>query len=203
MSEFKHLLITKDGEAPKRFVEAFPKAKVLAISEGEAQQADFLWFKLQPMEEIQPQVDWLTKNYPNQHFIVLTSIPNLSEAIYCLKAGARAYANVHAGPQTLNQIADVVRDGGVWVGEDLMQYLVASLSKNKQQEVVKHDEAWRSKLSQREVEVVDAIARGASNKLVARELDITERTVKAHVTAIFEKLGVKDRLKLVLMVTGQ
>jgi two-component system, NarL family, nitrate/nitrite response regulator NarL len=203
MSELKHLLITKDGQAPSRFIDTFPKATILALADDATPKAEFVWFKLQPLEEIQPQIEWLIKHYPNQRFIVLTTIPNLAEAIYCLKAGARAYANVHAGPQTLVQIADVVRDGGVWVGEDLMQYLVASLSKAKQSEVTKHDQAWRTKLSQREVEVVDAIARGASNKLVARELDITERTVKAHVTAIFEKLGVKDRLKLVLMVTGQ
>jgi DNA-binding NarL/FixJ family response regulator len=43
--------------------------------------------------------------------------------------------------------------------------------------------------------------KGLSNKLVARELNIGERTVKAHLTSIFEKLGVKDRLKLVLLAT--
>ena len=203
MSEVNHLLITKDGNVPSRFVQAFPDVKTMVVSDGTPSQANFIWFKLQAMEEVQPQIDWLKTHYAGQHFVVLTSIPNLGEAIYCLQAGARAYANVHAGPETLKQIAEVVRDGGVWVGEDLMQYLIASLNKNKPLDRQSTNGDWRSKLSHREIEVVEAIARGASNKVVARELDITERTVKAHVTAIFEKLGVKDRLKLVLMVTGQ
>lgn len=196
----KHILISQHGDTPSRFLEAFPKAKTITLEGAAPSDVEFVWFKLQPMVEIQPQIEQLKKHYPDQRFIVLTSIPNIGEAVYCLQAGARAYCNLHAGPVTLKQIADVVRDGGVWVGEDLMQLLVAALGKNKPAAI---DNGWREKLSQREVEVVEAIAGGASNKVVARLLGITERTVKAHVTAIFEKLGVKDRLKLVLMVTGQ
>jgi DNA-binding NarL/FixJ family response regulator len=58
-------------------------------------------------------------------------------------------------------------------------------------------------LTQRELEVARKIADGASNKEVARDLDITERTVKAHAGAIFEKLGARDRLHLSLIVHGR
>jgi DNA-binding NarL/FixJ family response regulator len=51
-------------------------------------------------------------------------------------------------------------------------------------------------LTQRELEVARLIADGASNKEVGRALDISERTVKAHAGAIFEKLGARDRLHL-------
>jgi len=52
------------------------------------------------------------------------------------------------------------------------------------------------KLSEREIEVAKLIAMGDSNKVIARKLNITERTVKSHVSTIFTKLDVKDRLKL-------
>ena len=55
-----------------------------------------------------------------------------------------------------------------------------------------------AKLSPRERDVALQVAGGASNKVVARHLDITERTVKAHLTSIFEKLDVRDRLQLVI-----
>jgi len=58
------------------------------------------------------------------------------------------------------------------------------------------------KLSQRERQVAEAVARGSTNKEIARVMAITERTVKAHLTASFEKLGVRDRMQLSLLVNG-
>lgn len=56
-------------------------------------------------------------------------------------------------------------------------------------------------LTKRELEIAKLIAKGSSNKTVAKALDITERTVKAHLTSIFEKLKVKDRLQLVVFMS--
>ena len=58
-------------------------------------------------------------------------------------------------------------------------------------------------LTSREIEVLQLIAEGESNKQIARQLLITERTVKAHVTGIFRKLGVGDRLSLALRVSAR
>ena len=57
-------------------------------------------------------------------------------------------------------------------------------------------------LTAREQQVARAVAGGASNKEVARTLNITERTIKAHVSAIFLKLGARDRLHLSLIMNG-
>ena len=98
----------------------------------------------------------------------------------------------------------VIDDQGIWLGEDLMQVLVGKIAgqaKAKTKSKAKKD--WQKKLSTREVDVVNAVVKGLPNKLIARELDITERTVKAHLTAVFEKLEVSDRIKLVLLVTGK
>ncbi|MDP3828327.1 MAG: helix-turn-helix transcriptional regulator, partial [Polaromonas sp.] len=62
---------------------------------------------------------------------------------------------------------------------------------------------WSKDLTDREKEVAATLAAGASNKEIARALGITERTVKAHVGAILEKLHVRDRLQLSLIVNGQ
>ncbi|MCH8282968.1 MAG: helix-turn-helix transcriptional regulator, partial [Chloroflexi bacterium] len=58
-------------------------------------------------------------------------------------------------------------------------------------------------LTERERAVALAVAEGRSNKEVARLLDITERTVKAHLGAAFRKLGVRDRMQLVLKLSRQ
>lgn len=198
-----HLLISANNKATPSFTEALPKAKVIAFGEVIQTKADIIWLRLDPLESTKPQVDWLIKHYPGHQFVVMTNIPLADEAVACISVGVRAYVNVNAGPETLKQVASVVSEGGVWLGEDLMQYLVLSLVKAQPLHSENHERAWKEKLSQREIEVVYAVAQGASNKVVARKLDISERTVKAHMTAIFEKLGVADRLKLVLLVNGQ
>jgi DNA-binding NarL/FixJ family response regulator len=60
-----------------------------------------------------------------------------------------------------------------------------------------------SLLTSREKAVAELVAAGKSNKEVARDLDITERTVKAHLGSAFEKLQVRDRLQLVLMFSNK
>lgn len=57
-------------------------------------------------------------------------------------------------------------------------------------------------LSQRERQVAEAASRGSTNKEIARTMGITERTVKAHLSAVFEKLDVRDRMQLSLLVNG-
>ena len=64
-------------------------------------------------------------------------------------------------------------------------------------------EDWSAKLTRREQTVASAIASGASNKEIARRLKITERTVKAHVSAVLDKLQVRDRLQISLRINGQ
>ncbi len=58
------------------------------------------------------------------------------------------------------------------------------------------------KLTEREREVAKRAAQGAANKIIARELGISERTVKAHLSAAFDKLQVPDRVQLALRVNG-
>jgi DNA-binding NarL/FixJ family response regulator len=64
------------------------------------------------------------------------------------------------------------------------------------------EQAWRAPLTPREQETAVLLAKGASNKEIARQLEITERTVKAHVGAMLEKLGARDRLQLSLIING-
>ena len=57
-----------------------------------------------------------------------------------------------------------------------------------------------TQLTARELSVAEMVASGSNNREIASDLEITERTVKAHLTAIFEKLGVRDRVQLAIKV---
>lgn len=132
-------------------------------------------------------------------FVILSDTPSEAEALAALSAGASGFCNGHAAPQVLQQVAKAVENGGVWVGQGLMQRLLVATARLLPEAKAN---SWRAALTAREQETALLIAKGASNKEIARLLDITERTVKAHVSAMLDKLGARDRLQLSLIVNG-
>jgi DNA-binding NarL/FixJ family response regulator len=92
-----------------------------------------------------------------------------------------------------------VTQGGLWIGETLMDRLLA-VQHLIQVPAAAVQADWRLKLTAREAQVAELAAAGTRYKEIARELLITERTVKAHMGAILEKLALRDRLQLALLI---
>lgn len=138
--------------------------------------------------------------------IVMTPVFEEDEEIALLKAGAKGCCRRGIDPASLQQVLTVTYGGGVWVTRSLLPRLVTELRRyaDAQRPAAEKPVATDklSALTPREQEIVRLIVGGATNKQVASELDISERTVKGHLSNVFQKLGVSDRLKLVLHVTG-
>lgn len=135
---------------------------------------------------------------PQCPVVVLSNVPGDDEGLAVLEAGAAGYTSSLAIPELLRQVAAVVENGGLWVGAKLLQRLITAMASQSMRLNSNH----LDKLSSREREVALAVAGGASNKEIARQLEISERTVKAHLSATFERLGVRDRLQLSLLING-
>ena len=137
--------------------------------------------------------------------IVMTPVFEEDEEIALLKAGAKGCCRRGIDPESLQQVLSVTYDGGVWVTRSLLPRLVTELRRYADAQhrpgMEKPLPDKLSELTRREKEIVRLIVGGASNKQVATALDISERTVKGHLSNVFQKLGVSDRLKLVLFVT--
>ena len=118
-----------------------------------------------------------------------------------LAAGAKGYVHGYLQPEALDTALKVVANGGVWMGASLLARLLRQLDKGVSTAPAVAPE-WAARLTPREKEVAERAARGMANQSIADELGITERTVRAHISAVFEKLGVPDRLKLALLVHG-
>lgn len=130
--------------------------------------------------------------------IITSSAPNDEEGLRFLELGASGYCHAYASPATLLQVLEVVASGEQWVGRSLLKRLLHGINAAHKPLA----ETWASRLSEREAEVARLAAAGDSNLSIAGALNITERTVKAHLSACFEKLGVNDRLQLALKVHG-
>ncbi len=142
--------------------------------------------------------------------IVLTEVFQEDEEIALLKAGAKGCCRRGIDPESLERVINVTQSGGVWVTRSLLPRLVTELRRyaGAQQVPVKPAAAKPAvdklaSLSIREREIARLIVDGATNKEVAAALRISERTVKGHLSNVFQKLGVTDRLKLMLLVRGQ
>ncbi|MBT3045713.1 MAG: response regulator transcription factor [gamma proteobacterium symbiont of Ctena orbiculata] len=97
--------------------------------------------------------------------------------------------------------------GEVWVGRSLLFKLMNRLSSMASPQAEERGMQGGSadslaKLTEREREIAQHVGAGDSNKVIARKLDITERTVKAHLSSIFRKTNTKDRLQLGLLINA-
>jgi DNA-binding NarL/FixJ family response regulator len=139
----------------------------------------------------------------SDHFRVIaaSSNPNDNDAMLALDAGCVAYCHAFSDTATLKQVRDVVEAGQVWIGKNLMQRLLHGVSRLLPKTATP-DAAWREGLTAREIEVAILAANGASNQSIAVQCKISERTVKAHLSAVFVKLNITDRLQLALRVHG-
>lgn len=187
----------------ERWAEAFPKAVGVRFAGPVPKPAPtMLWVRLQQDRPVAQQLAAVRKTFGNLPCIVLGDRPGDDQALQCFAAAAKGYCNTHSAPAFLRQVADVVAQGGLWIGETLMTRLVEATTRLAPPAPAEPAESWATQLTPREQEVARAIAAGASNKEIARSLGITERTIKLHVGAVLEKLGVRDRLQVALIVSG-
>ena len=133
--------------------------------------------------------------------VAASSNPNDNEAMQAMDAGCVAYCHAFSDGSTLKQVKDVVEAGQVWIGKSLMQRLLHGVNRLVPKPVIP-DSAWREGLTLREIEIAILAANGASNQAIATQCAISERTVKAHLSAVFGKLIITDRLQLALRVHG-
>lgn len=124
------------------------------------------------------------KNDPAPQVVILTSFSERDEVLSALDAGAIGYLLKDAEPDELIRGIRAAAQGESPLAPKAARTLIGSRSGGPSHQ-----------LSDREREVLKLVTRGLSNKLVARELGISEKTVKAHLTAIFQRIGVTDRVQ--------
>ena len=134
--------------------------------------------------------------------LVLDVMPNDEDGVVLLKAGVRGYANESLSGSLMQNAIQSIRAGDIWVSRRIMQTLVDELLIGESIGGRMLDPRL-DKLSHREREIAELVAEGNTNKEVAIRLNITERTVKAHMTNCFQKTGTKDRLGLSLLIRGE
>ncbi len=128
--------------------------------------------------------------------LVTSNEPSDAEGLLLFQNGAKGYINTYSTVERIEQALETIQSGNVWLGQSIMQMMIQSL----QVPAKANNESWKSRLTERECQTVELVLESKNNKQIAQQLDITERTVKAHLHNVFEKLEVKDRLGLALKI---
>jgi len=130
--------------------------------------------------------------------IVLETNPEVITGKMLILHNIKAYGNIKLLNKHYIQIIKTVANNKVWT----YPQLTASLIENSKKPIINNEVKTliNKKLSEKEKEVLYLILDGLTNSAIATKLEITIRTVKAHVSSIFNKLHVNDRVSLVLLL---
>ncbi|HET9462187.1 MAG TPA: response regulator transcription factor [Gaiellaceae bacterium] len=130
----------------------------------------------------------ITAQAPETQVVVLTSFSDRERILRALDAGAVGYVLKDAEPDELAGAIRAAARGESPLDPRAARALLAA----------RRDSGPADQLSQRELEVLTMVAEGLPNKLIARRLEISEKTVKAHLTSIFRTIGATDRTQAAL-----
>ncbi|MGE5469917.1 MAG: LuxR C-terminal-related transcriptional regulator [Bacteroidota bacterium] len=202
----QHWIIDAECNPVPSWQQAMPQAALLRRDRFgglPAGQEGVVWCRLRSGENVEAVLGAIIGHTGGNPLVLLCDEPDEALVMQALEAGAAGCCNTHAAPEVLKQVALVVSNGGLWIGQSLLRQLVGSTSRilGERSSRPPRDD-WSTLLSERETQVARLVAGGASNKEIASQLAITERTVKAHLTAVFEKLSLRDRLQLSLRING-
>ena len=125
---------------------------------------------------------------PGARIVVLTAFPDQELVERALSAGAAGYILKYAAAEDIERAVRVAAQGECPLDPKVAHMLMRGRS----------EEGPVKDLSTREREVLELVADGMPNKMIARRLGITERTVKGHLTSIYRQIGVTDRLQAAL-----
>ncbi len=151
---------------------------------------------------------------PRAHVLMLTVSEDEDDLTAALQAGAEGYLLKTINSEELCESIVKVMAGDSVVSPEMTRKLVTAFRSRApvpapgaagatQEPAPAEEAAPRDSLSAREREILALIARGASNKLIARELDIAETTVKIHVQHILRKLGLSSRVQAAVYAAGR
>jgi len=149
------------------------------------------------MDLVMPRLDGaramqaLRVRVPSTRVIVLTSFSDDDRLLPAIQAGAAGYLLKDVEPQELARAVRAAHAGEALLDPAVAARVVAAVARPPGADP---DQS----LTPREREVLELIGRGMPNKLIARELDVAEKTVKTHVSNVLAKLGVSDRTQAAL-----
>jgi len=136
----------------------------------------------------------ISSRFPGVRLLVFTAVPGVEHAVRALEAGARGYVSKSSTMDEVATAAKAVAAGETYVSQDFGVGVITALRNAS----VRRIAVQALKLSAREDQIVALLVQGKTNKEIALQLGIAERTVKGYLTELMQKLNARNRVEAVV-----
>jgi len=142
--------------------------------------------------------------FPEVRIVMLTTYDDDEYIVEALRHGAVGYLLKSIAPVKLIDCIRTVKNGNVLISPEVAKKLIDHVYQSKSAEGADRaaqpdSSVWYEQLSRREREILKLIAQGCDNKQISDKLNLADQTVKNHISVIYSKLGVHDRVKLAML----
>ncbi len=147
-------------------------------------------------ENIIDLVAYILKDFKDLKILALTNSVDFLDGTRLLQIGVKGYGNVYMHSVLLEQAVEVIMSNNVWIYPELAQHLIKNLVKNSISDTNKDYKL--NLLTKHEKKCAMLASNGSSNKEIAILLDLQEITIKKHLSSVYKKFSIKNRIELVL-----
>lgn len=151
-----------------------------------------------PSESITDIIPSLLKAYEKARLILVTGSSSPQVHQQAVEEGVMGVVFKTQPPETLYKAIEKIHAGEVWLERSMIANVLSRLSRNHQPIRISSETDSITQLSDREKQIIKLIGEGFKNKRISTQLCISETTVRHHLTSIYGKLGVSDRLELLV-----
>jgi two-component system, NarL family, response regulator DegU len=152
----------------------------------------------QDYHEAQKHILELRLLFPAVRILYLVNHENQSVLLEAVKSGVSGIVNYNQSPEIFVMAIKQVAGGAIWIDKTLMAQALDEYINTKESELKEYEKQKIESLTPREKQLIGQIGNGLRNKEIADKLRISEATVRHHLSSVFSKLEVKDRLGLVI-----
>lgn len=165
-----------------------------AIAIAERHRPDLIVLDLAISGNAVAAISDITTRYSGIGVIGFTAAPGVDYAVNALEAGARGYVSKTCAPDELLSAARAVVEGSTYISQNFASEAITALRNAS----VRRIAMQALRLSAREDQIVQFLLGGKTNKEIASQLGLTERTVKHYMTVLMQKLNARNRVEVVL-----
>ncbi len=209
-----HLLLVDDQSLIRRGLKALlkPEPELMVLGEAGNGREALDWLRSAPqlpdvilMDVRMPEMDGvaatgaIVTEFPTVKILILTTFDDTEYVAQALQNGASGYLLKDTPAEELVQAIQLVQKGYTQLAPGLAQKLILGAPAAAAPAI---DPVW-AELTPREQEILQLIAQGASNREIAQQLYISEKTVKNHITSLLGRLGLRDRTQAAVWLHRQ